>query len=119
MLDSCSRFACPLALVLVVACSANDRPGAPSRSKGLPVSFTGAWTLVSDVEQHRDGQVTDSYGPTPLGRIIYTEDGLMAVQLMRRNRIAFANPDHPTFEEMKQTYGAFHSYYGRYSVNLA
>ena len=119
MLDSRSRLACPIALALVVACSANDSPGSPSRSIGVPNSFTGAWTLVSDVEQRPDGRVADSYGPSPLGRIIYTDDGLMAVQLMRRNRVFLADPAHPTFEELKQTYGAFHSYYGRYSVNLS
>ena len=119
MLDSCCRLACLIALLWVMACSSNDRAGSPAPTKGLPIPFTGAWTLVSDVERHPDGHVTDSYGPSPLGRIIYTGDGLMAVQLMRRNRPAFANPDHPTFEEMRQTNGGFHSYYGRYSVNLA
>lgn len=119
MLDSCSRVACLIALALVVACSATDRPGASSLSKGVQISFTGAWTLVSDVEQHRDGHIADPYGPNPLGRIIYTDDGLMAVQLMQRNRRSFANPDHPTLEELQQNSSNFHSYYGRYSVNLA
>ena len=118
MLGSCFRAACLIALALVVACSATDRPSSSSLPKGVHSSFTGAWTLVSDVEQHRDGHIADSYGPNPLGRIIYSDDGLMAVQLMQRNRSSFANPDQPTFEEMKQTYGEFHSYYGRYSVNV-
>jgi hypothetical protein len=49
----------------------------------------GAWELVSYAIEDNPGNVTTyPLGPHPVGLIMYTEDGYMSAQLMRRDRAA-------------------------------
>jgi hypothetical protein len=54
----------------------------------------GTWELVYYTEQDdQGGPVTYPLGPDALGLIIYTPDGYMSAQLMRRGRPDFDRPD--------------------------
>ena len=49
----------------------------------------GTWHLESYVSES-DGAVDEPLGPGPVGIIMYTDDGYMSAQLMRRDRPAHA-----------------------------
>ena len=54
----------------------------------------GTWELVSYIAQDdHGGPITYPLGPDALGLIMYTADGYMSAQLMRRDRPAFDRPD--------------------------
>jgi lipocalin-like protein len=54
----------------------------------------GAWELVSyAIEDNPGGVTTYPLGPHPVGLIMYTEDGYMSAQLMRRDRSAVDPPE--------------------------
>jgi hypothetical protein len=52
----------------------------------LREQFIGAWSLVSQVDHAANGTVTHMRGENPLGLLVYQVNGLMTVQLMRRER---------------------------------
>jgi hypothetical protein len=54
----------------------------------------GAWELVSYTEgDNHGGPITYPLGPDALGLIMYTADGYMSAQIMRRDRPAFDCPE--------------------------
>ena len=60
-------------------------------SKTLREQLIGAWMLISCVEEPEDGSApSHPTGEDPVGIILYTSDGYMAAQLMRRNRRTFS-----------------------------
>ncbi|MDT5111332.1 MAG: hypothetical protein QOE20_3222, partial [Mycobacterium sp.] len=48
----------------------------------------GTWVLASYTAETA-GEVTSPLGPEPVGIIMYTPDGYMSAQLMRRDRPAY------------------------------
>ena len=88
--------------------------------------FVGTWKLISWENTDRDGTVTYPYGSNPVGYILYTEDGYMAVQLMNPDRRQ-SDPDfhlEPAFaqtisgEDRAMAYDTYFSYCGPYSYSL-
>ena len=65
-----------LTLALLLA-SANAASAQPVSDK-----LIGAWTLQSLVTTDLDGNETNSYGPSPIGQIVYLDNGRMGVHLM-------------------------------------
>jgi Lipocalin-like domain len=54
----------------------------------------GTWELVSYTAQdNHGGPITYPLGPDALGLIMYTGDGYMSAQIMRRDRPAFDRPE--------------------------
>ena len=62
--------------------------------------FVGTWRLVPFVERGADGREASTFGPDPLGLLMYDKGARVSVQIARSDR----------------TYGYF-GYFGRYSVD--
>ncbi len=81
-------------------------------------SFVGTWRLISckwiDDEQH----VTYPYGRSPVGYLIYTHSGHMAVNFMSANRRRFAatHPLQASAQEERSAKKSYQAYSGRYEV---
>jgi hypothetical protein len=59
-----------------------------------PEDLIGTWRLVAYTAQDdRGGDLHHPLGPDADGFLMYTEDGYMSVQMMRRDRIAYDMPD--------------------------
>jgi hypothetical protein len=56
-------------------------------------ALVGAWRLVSSEFRLSSGEVIHPYGTDAVGLLIYTEDGQMSAQIMRRGGPAFASGD--------------------------
>jgi len=48
--------------------------------------FAGVWRLVSYETREADGAASQPFGPDAVGMLIYTRDGSMSGQVMRRGR---------------------------------
>ena len=83
-------------------------------------SIVGTWTLVSMTVKSSKGDEFFPLGKNPVGRIIYTVSGDMAVVLMRSGRPKFASGDafDGTPEEIKQAFEGFDAYSGTYEVEI-
>lgn len=49
----------------------------------------GAWRLVSSKKILTDGGVVDVFGKDPMGYFVFTQEAIMSVQIMRRERKSF------------------------------
>jgi hypothetical protein len=78
----------------------------------------GAWHLVSFIAE-ADGEVTEPLGAEPVGVILYTSDGYMSAQLMRRDRPAYAKADITggTTEQMALAAGGYLAYSGPFDLD--
>lgn len=83
-------------------------------------SIVGAWSLISIIAKSSKGDEFFPYGETPIGMIIYTEGGDVAVVLMRAGRSKFASDDPlgGTAEEIKEAFEGFDAYGGSYEVDM-
>lgn len=82
------------------------------------MKFIGTWRLVSCRWVDDDGRVTYPYGRTPVGYLIYTDTGHMAVNFMssQRRRFASENARQGTSEEERAAKKSYQAYSGRYEV---
>ncbi|MBI5878569.1 MAG: lipocalin-like domain-containing protein [Chloroflexi bacterium] len=81
-------------------------------------SFVGAWRLLSSEFRYADGTATRTYDS---GLLVYTADGYMSAQLMRRERPAFASTDRlgGTPDQIVAAYQGYRAYAGTYHVDAA
>ena len=80
----------------------------------------GTWELVSYTAEENDGgPVTYPLGPDALGLIMYTGDGYMSAQIMRRDRPAFDRPetDGGTREQAAAAAAGYLAYSGPFTVD--
>jgi hypothetical protein len=73
-------------------------------------AFVGAWRLISETERGANGVIVYPRGENPPGLLIYQADGIMAVQLMRRERSG-------DIRDLDTALDQYLGYYGRYSVD--
>lgn len=80
----------------------------------------GAWHLESYVSQSDVG-VDEPLGPNPVGIIMYTSDGYMSAQLMRRDRPAYdkAATDGGTPGQMAAAASGYLCYSGPFTLDEA
>ena len=80
----------------------------------------GAWRLQSYTSTS-DGEVDEPLGADPVGLIMYTADGYMSAQLMRRDRAGYDRPvtDGGTTEQMASAAGGYLCYSGPYTLDGA
>jgi hypothetical protein len=80
--------------------------------------FAGTWSLQSFTTTLPDGKIIYPFGEDAMGRKVYDTQGRMMVQIMRRNRPAFASGDFSagTPEEIAAAFSGSLYYYGRYHV---
>jgi Lipocalin-like domain len=83
--------------------------------------LVGTWRRVSWENRAADGRVSHPLGEDPIGFILYTEDGYMAVAIMRSGRAPFAADDllAGSSEEKARAAETFVSYVGRYEYQAA
>ena len=88
-------------------------------SESLRDRLVGAWELVDVVEVPEDGSaVRRPFGERPAGFILYTPDGYMSAQIMRRDRPAAAGAwTDLTAEECGQQAKGYLAYSGPYTVD--
>ena len=117
-----------LALAVVSACGgesvvdSNDVgefASPPIPRNRLP--FVGAWSLKKIERRDAEGALLGPPTEDRVGYLIYDEAGYMGVTLMTPNRTPHAlvvdGRGEPTAEEALQDYGAYTSYFGRFTVN--
>jgi Lipocalin-like domain len=85
----------------------------------LASRLVGAWTLHRFVDEQAGRPVTEPFGSTPKGLLIYTAEGLVSAQLMKQGRASFHSPDwlHATPEEYQDSASGYIAYSGTYEVD--
>ncbi len=78
----------------------------------------GTWRLVSWTAD-TDGEVSHPLGIDPVGTIVYTADGFMSAQLMRRDRPAYDRPwpTGGTAEQLVSAAAGYLAYSGPFTLD--
>lgn len=87
---------------------------------GLRERLVGAWRLTDVIEVSPDGSlVRRPHGERPIGLLLYTPDGHMSAQIMRRDRGAIASADWSDLlpEEYEEEARGYFAYSGSYEVD--
>jgi hypothetical protein len=82
--------------------------------------LAGAWELTDVVEEAADGSpARRPHGERPIGFLLYTPDGHMSAQIMRRDRDAIASPDWSdlTPEQYAEEARGYFAYCGAYELD--
>jgi hypothetical protein len=81
--------------------------------------FIGTWKLISSEFRASNGKVSYPWGIDVDGRLIYTADGNVAVQIMSPSRPNFAAKDHMkgTDQEIRAAFEGYQAYYGTFTLN--
>lgn len=79
--------------------------------------LVGAWNLVTWFEINSDGNTTAPSGD--IGKLIYTADGNVSAQIVRRHVGPFRNDDwrRASDAEISIAWQSYFGYFGRYSVD--
>lgn len=82
--------------------------------------LVGAWTLVSWLEITSNGEEVYPLGRNAVGQIIYSADGHLAAQLVRRERERFVSEDwrDASVGESSRAWKEYFGYFGTYSIDL-
>jgi hypothetical protein len=104
-----------LALVLILVTLSASAPAAQQP----PV--VGSWKLVSYDTQTPDGVKTFPLGQDAVGLAVYTPNGRVSIQFMKRDRPLFKSGDawRGTLEEERAAFEGFFAYAGRYTIDAA
>jgi hypothetical protein len=83
--------------------------------------IVGAWTLVSNSSVAADGKRTDTFGPNPIGTLIFDGTGRFAVVVMRPDLPKFAGKSFRdgTADEYKTVGQGMLVTFGKYAVSEA
>jgi hypothetical protein len=96
--------------------------GAVAQQKPIKDQLVGAWTLLLDDGVAPDGTQVPTFGPNPVGTLIFTPNGRYSLQIMRvinRGPFASNNRDTGTADENKAVSQGTISHFGTYSVDEA
>jgi hypothetical protein len=105
------RLCAPLAILSMATIAAAGEPGDAER-------LVGCWRLVSYQGRSADGRITEDYGPTPQGRLMYDRGGRVSVHLVKPDRAKFAGDFlRATPAELQEAFYGYFGYFGRYSVD--
>jgi hypothetical protein len=78
----------------------------------------GTWKLVSSTRTNTTtGATTDSFGPNPLGYIMYGKDGRMMVLITRSDRAKPDSTDKMTDEQRSRLFSSMLAYSGTYKFD--
>ncbi len=82
--------------------------------------LVGTWTLVSWT-QRRGDVVGEPMGRAPVGALVYTADGSVAVSIMRRDRPRMVSGDFVSADaaEKAAAFESYLGYFGRYEMQGA
>jgi hypothetical protein len=96
--------------------------GALAQPKPIQDQLVGAWTLLLDDGVKSDGTRTPTFGPNPIGSLIFTPNGRYSLQIMRvidRRPFASNNRDTGTADENKAVSQGTIAHFGSYTVDEA
>ncbi|MEZ2128220.1 MULTISPECIES: lipocalin-like domain-containing protein [unclassified Sinorhizobium] len=81
--------------------------------------LVGVWTLVEWSEQQSGGHKAFPLGEDAVGQIIYTADGHVAAQLVRRGRRSFSSGDwrEARDEDAARAFKEYFGYFGTFSID--
>lgn len=81
--------------------------------------FIGTWKLLECVEVGANGESFYPWGKDAIGYIIYTTEGVMAVQIMRKNRKLFSGKDitQALPEEGQALAKDYNAYFGHFDID--
>jgi hypothetical protein len=82
------------------------------------VQLVGSWKLVSSTDMTDEGEVKDSYGPSPTGLLTYTAAGRMMALITNRGRAPLSVPDQVSAPaaERAEAFATLVAYAGRYTL---
>jgi hypothetical protein len=103
------------ALIVAGACTLARGPAA-----GDEAPVVGAWKLLAFERHAPSGEVTEPFGPSPLGSLLYTADGRVSVHLLQPDRPAFKGPSFRDGSdvEVRAAFEGYFGYFGRYRVDV-
>jgi hypothetical protein len=96
--------------------------GAVAQQKPIKDQLVGAWTLLLDDGVKPDATHVPTFGPNPVGTLIFTPNGRYSLQVMRvvnRGPFASNNRDTATADENKAVSQDTISHFRTYSVDEA
>ena len=80
--------------------------------------FVGTWRLVSFVSHDAAGRVASTYGPRPLGLLMYDKSGHMSVQIARSDRSQSTSAAaQASSEALTPAFDVYFGYFGGYTVD--
>ncbi len=97
-------------------------PGsAVSQQKSLKDQLVGTWRNVSTIVTRQDGTKVEPFGSNPIGVLIFTADGNMALITTRSDipKIASNNRLEGTPEEYRAIMRGLHAFFGTHTVDEA
>ncbi len=89
----------------------------PTRRPAQPL--VGTWRLISMEVRTVSGETKYPWGRGVTGRLTYSSNGQMSLQIMKANRVPFSSEDLEggTAEEIQAAFDGYHAYFGTYSFD--
>jgi hypothetical protein len=90
-----------------------------SRTRRPANPLVGTWRLTSMEVRTPSGENKYPWGPGVSGRLIYSTNGQMSLQIMKASRLPFSSEDLEggTAEEIQTAFDGYHAYFGTYSFD--
>ncbi|HKC11336.1 MAG TPA: lipocalin-like domain-containing protein [Vicinamibacteria bacterium] len=81
--------------------------------------LVGTWRLTAMEVRTASGETKYPWGRAVGGRLTYSSNGQMSVQIMKANRLNFSSEDLEggTAEEIQAAFDGYHAYFGTYSYD--
>lgn len=105
-----------LGLLLFVSLQAQDN----KLPKNVRKQFAGTWSLVAVENANADGSKTQPYGESPVGLLVFTNEGDYAIQILKsvRPKVAANDKNKATNEENTSLVQGNNSHFGTYTVDM-
>jgi len=89
------------------------------QSHAIASRLVGVWRLVGYTEEREGREDRFPFGPRPEGFLIYTREGFVSAQLMKRGRARFKSHDwhRGTLDEYREAGSGYIAYCGVYEVD--
>jgi hypothetical protein len=89
------------------------------RARRPATPLVGTWRLTSMEVRTPSGETQNPWGPGVTGRLTYSSNGQMSLQIMKANRFPFSSEDLEggTAEEIQTAFDGYHAYFGTYSFD--
>ncbi|MBL7723875.1 MAG: lipocalin-like domain-containing protein [Chitinophagaceae bacterium] len=103
-------------LLLLISLQAQDN----KLPKKVRKQFTGTWSLVAVENTNADGSKTLPYGESPVGLLVFTNEGDYAIQILKsvRPKVAANDKNKATNEENAALVQGNNSHFGIYTVDI-
>ncbi len=85
----------------------------------LKEQLVGTWTVVSLINEKKDGTKIETFGSDPKGYFMFDSSGHFSTHIIRSWRPKFAHRDQPTCTESKAVVEGTITAFGTYTVNEA